>query len=848
MKQPQQQFGLLDFFHLFDESSDTPPRDDECDAIVNPSGDHVIISSKRNDWGEKIGGARKDLAHPAWVNACSDLIGFYQSTRHEGNEVMAIHKRKYQHNTDWQRLNPWLQSIKLQASVNRPTVIAMIERGLHPLAITFLVWLGTHCYKNASTFVQRKKDSYLRYEDVREDTALYMAASATLTHFLETASHADFYSFMAEFARDGLPICKSGLLHSVVHGEPLPDAGLGAVGRIVDFGKSGFGFYRKSIWTAFMLALASEMNRLDPLHSRNLRPSSTIVSMYMTTILRDEWVTDGMKLPYVPYQPDLWESIVHQVEKGTISLAEAATHLGVCLDAQEKVIPAYGRLDQFSAMLDMAGDHDRPLAVKMLGDYLKEMNLPSLDARTSPFEILHGWFPRDGWMGKPTETDRRKKKDGGDSPAGKETSATDVDAPSGFPRRKMPIPRFDHLERIGPARREGDITEAMLAQAFGLRGIEYGNWVTQNERQVLLNESYDALADMSEALDVPRQAMGFYGRLALALGARGCGGKAAAHYETGRMVINMTKTTGPGAFGHEWSHALDHYLSECLCGFGPGSLTYASEGERNPVRLFLDGLKSHARRSENAELRLARREGLRAPLQDLFMKRIKEKGRGERLIQSITKLSNGIGHGLNAADLSMMLAGKAADLVLEGGNASVVPFFSWAFTRKAGQWVATREHLFASVTATLAESGMPTATAEKAATCFCDHGLADALRSYASDFQDFWKKIDRAGQNTLFYISAQQLDQGKNEKYWTTGREMFARGFSAVLHDLIAEHGMRNDYASIYSSPRIYSSVEFVASPNPEGIERICFLAEAKEELLPVIRKSLASAPQHYAH
>jgi FtsZ-binding cell division protein ZapB len=38
------------------------------------------------------------------------------------------------------------------------------------------------------------------------------------------------------------------------------------------------------------------------------------------------------------------------------------------------------------------------------------------------------------------------------------------------------------------------------------------------------------------------------------------GGKAAAHYEPGRRVINLTKLSGAGTLAHEYGHALDHYL------------------------------------------------------------------------------------------------------------------------------------------------------------------------------------------------------------------------------------------------------------------------------------------------
>ena len=58
------------------------------------------------------------------------------------------------------------------------------------------------------------------------------------------------------------------------------------------------------------------------------------------------------------------------------------------------------------------------------------------------------------------------------------------------------------------------------------------------------------------------KALSLNGELAIAFGARGHGGEeaAAAHYEPGHQVINMTKIKGAGSLAHEWFHALDHYL------------------------------------------------------------------------------------------------------------------------------------------------------------------------------------------------------------------------------------------------------------------------------------------------
>jgi len=119
----------------------------------------------------------------------------------------------------------------------------------------------------------------------------------------------------------------------------------------------------------------------------------------------------------------------------------------------------------------------------------------------------------------------------------------------------------ENRERQGPDWRQGkDITPDEFNQAFGFRGVEFGNWVSKTrERQDGLNRAYDALQDLAQLLNVPTRALSLAGKLGLAFGARGKG-MAAAHYEPGRVVINLTKTQGAGSLAHEWFHALDNYF------------------------------------------------------------------------------------------------------------------------------------------------------------------------------------------------------------------------------------------------------------------------------------------------
>ena len=115
--------------------------------------------------------------------------------------------------------------------------------------------------------------------------------------------------------------------------------------------------------------------------------------------------------------------------------------------------------------------------------------------------------------------------------------------------------------RTGADRRGGrDATPQMFEDAFGFRGVQFGNWTNDADRQAALNQAYDAFMDMAEVLGLSPRAMSLDGELGLAFGARG-GGRALAHYEPTEVVINLTKTQGAGSLAHEWWHAIDNYLS-----------------------------------------------------------------------------------------------------------------------------------------------------------------------------------------------------------------------------------------------------------------------------------------------
>lgn len=181
------------------------------------------------------------------------------------------------------------------------------------------------------------------------------------------------------------------------------------------------------------------------------------------------------------------------------------------------------------------------------------------------------------------------------------------------------VRRPSNSPRVGVNHRNGgDVTPAAFAEAFGFRGVQFGNYVEDARRQEDLNEAYDALMDMAGVLGVPARALSLNGQLGLAFGARGKGGKnaAAAHYEPGTIVINLTKTAGKGSLAHEWWHALDNYFAR-RGGRGDGYMTGSLSDTRH------EGVRPEMVEAFKGVMRAIRQTALAQRSQELDKRRTK---------------------------------------------------------------------------------------------------------------------------------------------------------------------------------------------------------------------------------
>lgn len=121
---------------------------------------------------------------------------------------------------------------------------------------------------------------------------------------------------------------------------------------------------------------------------------------------------------------------------------------------------------------------------------------------------------------------------------------------------------FSKLRNYIPRRKNNqNVNPEALIEVFGFRGVNFGNWTKQSERQDFVNLAYDSLYDLAEILNLPPKALSLGGKLGLAFGAQGRRG-AAGHFIPEYNEINLTRKQGAGTLAHEWWHALDYYFGD----------------------------------------------------------------------------------------------------------------------------------------------------------------------------------------------------------------------------------------------------------------------------------------------
>jgi hypothetical protein len=368
---------------------------------------------------------------------------------------------------------------------------------------------------------------------------------------------------------------------------------------------------------------------------------------------------------------------------------------------------------------------------------------------------------------------------------------------------RKPVLKAAQWHREGPptARGEKDVTEQMFAETFHLRGVEFGNWTDQKHRQKSINHAYDALCDLAELMGMPNEAIGLDGTLSMAFGSRGRGGKAAAHYEPARKVINLTKTQGAGSLAHEWFHALDHYLAGQSTDKTHGLfLTENSFPNKNQKRIQSTLINTPDKRAEDSLSR--------SLMQVAFAPQLKS--------QTLSKIhSDWHNHLTMAAHFLEAAVRKApeyakANPVLEQ-TAGVVSSILDQSGKSIRQYAPPPE----------LENLSPPGDA-----AFSFDMATEKLQAMQESY-DAFREVNQSPdvppehkiyRQSRFANAAKKIDKHRSGKpYYGTECEMGARSFEAWVNDTLQRRGRTNTYLAHYTTDNHYGN----SGLYPSGGERL---------------------------
>lgn len=387
---------------------------------------------------------------------------------------------------------------------------------------------------------------------------------------------------------------------------------------------------------------------------------------------------------------------------------------------------------------------------------------------------------------------------------------------------EIDIPKPENAIRIGKSYREKNATGDDFMESFALRGVEFGNWNNQDERQELLNDAYDGLMDLSSVLGVKPQSLSLGGDLALAFGARGKGlSGASAHYEPSYSVINLTKKNGSGSLAHEWLHAFDHYMGR-IDGIASNEWITHNDGTRT--------LKTKPNGTDFISENMSYKSNLPDSVKEAWKKLVStilvqekevpvDTSREVELYQRrIDQNKKNLENRLN--DIKLMLEmslprrsrnklpataeqmaefEKYRDKILNGdistddedNSTSNYRSFSGRLNiRRTNESLNKISNILKSVRGTTGFSSQQDGVLNKVSDSMYNlEGSIEARDRYLKNNSSGEENTRTQRAMTDFYYNATSLDQGRGSAYWSTKPELMARVFQGYIEDKIADQG-----------------------------------------------------------
>ncbi|MGH0003685.1 LPD1 domain-containing protein [Pseudovibrio ascidiaceicola] len=329
--------------------------------------------------------------------------------------------------------------------------------------------------------------------------------------------------------------------------------------------------------------------------------------------------------------------------------------------------------------------------------------------------------------------------------------------------------------RIGPKRRNGNITQKQLMETFEFGGFEWGNWVsTDAERQEYLNHFYDSFCDMAEVLNVPHKDMGLFSDIVISVGARGFGRTTMAHWSSSQRLMHYTRTTGAGSVAHEWFHGLDALSGAAIFEAAPNKSGIA-DTFLTPGEWGAEGDAAHGTKLDKYHAPLG-------PAMDKVLSAIRH-----RVVSRDSRLSEV----------------RAKYDELRSDYEERVGVYNQEMSSYNAQFKAWRE------------AGRP----EEKRKFLKDWSAT--LIPVSADLEDLRKQVNALGKqkSALTFSSSGQVLMPSEllerlvdyKAYFSKNIELMARSFETYVHDKLAEKGIKNDFLVSFVGDEVY----------PQGEQRV---------------------------
>lgn len=356
-------------------------------------------------------------------------------------------------------------------------------------------------------------------------------------------------------------------------------------------------------------------------------------------------------------------------------------------------------------------------------------------------------------------------------------------------RKKRFVPeQLAHIKRDGPSNGltpEQPAEGVMYMEKFGFAGGEFGNWMTETDRRASLDMGYDALCDLAVALEIDPSDIALDNHLSIAFGARGRG-KAAAHYEPDREVINLTKMSGAGSLAHEWGHAFDDIIGKKLGAGGFMTANIANPKIPATMRELVQAMKKRPATEE-----------------EKLEKSAKEIEKGEQYLeQTLQYYFPEKGMDNEAKEKRNQLCRELFADAREKNHATEQEEREGRYIRRIWEKIGNISRFKKEVTGHVI-------TKEARESLY--YAVVRLESAYINAQQERMVETD-------FYKNSVRMDgiySREDKGYWHSDAEMFARAFACYVHDKLP---WRSDYLCGHSELAV--ATDF-SKPEPETVRAI---------------------------